>query len=232
MRRSLYLLPIAMILVLACNLITNGQSTEGIPPEIPPAIQVPTHPPEPNEEIEPFQPTELLTEIPLALPESCPSNDGKLVFASEIDPQGVGAVNFEIFIANSDGSEVNRLTNDDRWDGNPAWSPERCRIAFAENTDQQSNQDIYVMKADGSGLKRLTDDPSFDREPSWSPSGTEIVFMREQDSNRDIFIMAADGSAIRQLTDDPTQDEDPNGRRIVMRLISRRAGMAIGKSIS
>ncbi len=82
----------------------------------------------------------------------------------------------------------------------PAWSPERCRVAFS-GTTQDGNNDIYVISADGTQLTRLTSDPAKDMFPDWTPDGNQIVFtsFRWQDT-RNLFVMNADGSDVRQLT--------------------------------
>ena len=54
----------------------------------------------------------------------------------------------EIYVMNSDGSGVTRLTNDSAWDGMPSWSPDGARIAFVSYRD--GNGEIYVMNTDGS----------------------------------------------------------------------------------
>lgn len=137
----------------------------------------------------------------------CPQNSGKLLFSSELNPQG--PFNFDIYVANEDGSGITRLTEEPNWQGGPAWSPEHCRIAYAFSTDSKSKEDIYVMNADGSGSTRLTQETVEEREPDWSPDGSRIVYMSERDGNRNIYVMNSDGSDPRRLTDNPVQDEDP-----------------------
>ena len=68
---------------------------------------------------------------------------------------------------NADGSGQTRLTDNDRSDFEPAWSPDGAMIVFISTRD--GNREIYVMNADGTGLTRLTNDATFDYEPAWSP---------------------------------------------------------------
>lgn len=208
-RYSRFVILVPLTLVLACNLMTPGRSIEENTSEITPASLMPSQPAEPTVTVGLLQGTLIPSEPSPPPATTCPQNQGKLLFASEINPQGAAPVNFEIFVAGPDGSEISRLTDDDNWNGNPAWSPERCRIAFAATTDSQSSEDVYIMNSDGSGQIRLTNDPADEREPSWSSDGSQIVFMREHDGNRDIHSINADGSSLHQLTDHPAQDEDP-----------------------
>jgi Tol biopolymer transport system component len=104
----------------------------------------------------------------------------------------------------TDGSEQNRLTDDDRNDLLPSWSPDGTQIAFASDRDSDINIiEIFVMNAtDGSDVTRLTDNDAIDANPSWSPDGTQIAFASDrEDGNFEIFVMnATDGSEQTNLS--------------------------------
>ncbi len=102
---------------------------------------------------------------------------------------------------NPDGSQQVRLSGPDEINHRePAWSPERCRIAFT-SLSEPNNQDIYVMSADGTSIRQLTTDPARDMFPDWSPDGNQIVFVSYRAGGiRELFVMEADGSHQRQLT--------------------------------
>ena len=70
-----------------------------------------------------------------------------------------------IFVTNTDGTGVTRLTDDPAADGDPDWSADGEKIAFSTNRD--GNYEIYVMNADGSGRTNLTNDPADDTDPAW-----------------------------------------------------------------
>jgi WD40 repeat protein len=79
-------------------------------------------------------------------PESSP--DGKqIAFMSKRDG------NWEIYLVNTDGSGLHRLTEDVANDGLPAWSPDGHHIAFV--SDRDGSWAIWVMNPDGSGQRRL-----------------------------------------------------------------------------
>ena len=106
-----------------------------------------------------------------------------------------GTATSEIFTVVPGNDEV-RLTDDDEFDLDPAWSPDRTRIAYVHQEDEPRNPDVWVMDADGSGKQRLTAGPRDDELPQWSPDGTRIAWVktRGDDTIGQIFLMDADGS--------------------------------------
>ena len=62
------------------------------------------------------------------------------------------------------GSKQTRLTFNDSYDYEPAWSPRGARIAFVSNRDGGD-----IMNADGSIQIRLGFKDYVDYSPSWSP---------------------------------------------------------------
>ncbi len=74
---------------------------------------------------------------------------------------------WDIYVMDADGGNVQQLTDDPAGDRYPAWSPDGTRIAF--QSDRDGDEDIYVMDADGGNVRQLTDDPGEDYAPAWSP---------------------------------------------------------------
>lgn len=71
----------------------------------------------------------------------------------------------EIYVVNSGGGNLQRLTNNDANDGNAVWSPDGTRIAFV--SDRNGNQDIYLMDPDGRNQMSLTTSTDDEFAPSW-----------------------------------------------------------------
>jgi predicted Ser/Thr protein kinase len=63
--------------------------------------------------------------------------------------------NWEIYIADVDGGNLQRLTNNPANDGLPTWSPDGRYIAFV--TDRDGPWAVWLMRPDGSGKRRLFD---------------------------------------------------------------------------
>jgi Tol biopolymer transport system component len=90
------------------------------------------------------------------------SPDGsKIAFTSDRDG------NLEIYVMNSNGGNIRRLTDNPAKDEYPTWSPDGQWIAF--HSDRDDDFEIYIMRPDGSDLRQLTDNDDNDMEPSWSP---------------------------------------------------------------
>jgi len=63
--------------------------------------------------------------------------------------------NWEIYSINTDGSDLQRLTDNGVNDGLPAFSPNGQFIAFV--SDEEGKWAIWAMNADGSGRRKLFD---------------------------------------------------------------------------
>jgi TolB protein len=148
-----------------------------------------------------------------------------------------GIFAYDIFVANADGSGLQRLTHHDGYDAEATISPDGSRIVFT--SDRDGDLEIYSMAVDGSDVTRLTHEEGYDGGAFYSPDGTQIVYrayhptdpaelaayrdlLRQrliQPSRVEIFIMDADGSNKRQLTDNGAANFapffHPEGRRII-----------------
>ena len=116
--------------------------------------------------------------------------------------------NSEIFVVNSNGTGVRRLTMHPANDAEPAWSPDGTRIAF--RSDRDGADEIYVMNADGSNPERLTHTGGRNVRPAWSPDGTKIAFTSYRDGNGEVYVMNADGSGLVNITNHAADDEHPS----------------------
>lgn len=100
----------------------------------------------------------------------------------------------EVFLMDSTGSNPVRLTNNERNDRSPAYSPVGEWIAWAPSSE------IWIMRADGTQQQKLVDRG---REPAWGPNSERIVFSRPaSDSDYTaLWTIRRDGSNLRQITD-------------------------------
>lgn len=139
----------------------------------------------------------------------------------------------EIYVMNSDGTEIKRLTLSPGLDETPVWSPDGKQIMFVSN--RTGNNDVYIMDASGENLKNLTQHPSNDGHPHFLPDGKGFVFgstraMPEStwsgdqwtnETNHEIYEMLLDGTGLKRITDfsgwDTFPDVSPDGSKVAFR---------------
>lgn len=174
-----------------------------------------------------FRPTNTSTPTANALPNAGPTalggTFGQIAFAS--DRTGLP----QIYIVNTDGTDLHPITNMSEGACQPAWSPDgsllvfvspcRARAEFYE--DFYSSSSLYAVKPDGTELRSLTVIPGSDFDPAWSPDGERIAFASERDGQKEIYVLTVDSGAVVRLTNSPLGVENtqpswsPDGKQIV-----------------
>ena len=143
----------------------------------------------------------------------CFSADGKkLAFSTTKDDS-----NTEIYIANSNGKNVRRLTIHRAIDTNPSWSPTNRELVFT--SDRGGNPQIYIMDAEGSNTRRRSFGGTHHDNPSWSPRGDRIAYVSRVEAVFDIYVLDLRTDQIIKLTEGYSRNEtpkwSPDGRHII-----------------
>ena len=136
-------------------------------------------------------------------PAWAPSQD-KIAFAW--DESG----NYELYVANVDGSGLVRLTNTPENELRPAWSPDGSQLVYDRDvTDTTLKRDLFIMNADGSGVRQLPTGGKYNFHATWSPDGRWIAFVSQRDGNEEIYVTRPDGSDLMRLTSAGGGDGSP-----------------------
>lgn len=144
---------------------------------------------------------------------------------------------FDIFVADTLGNVVQRLTDTPGYDAEATISPRGDRIVFTSERD--GDLDLYSMALDGSDVRRLTNRLGYDGGAFFSSDGSRIVWRADypetpaaiadyrsllaqhliRPTTLELWVANADGSDARQITHLGAASFapffDPSGKRIV-----------------
>jgi Tol biopolymer transport system component/DNA-binding winged helix-turn-helix (wHTH) protein len=119
------------------------------------------------------------------------SPDGKRLAFSSVR-SGV----LEVWLANTDGSGVRRVTTSGGV--TPKWSPDGTRIVFVSSTS--GHQDVYVLEPDSGAKVRITSEKPRNILPSWSRDCKYVYFSSNRSGKWQIFKAPATGGPAVQIT--------------------------------
>jgi Tol biopolymer transport system component len=125
---------------------------------------------------------------------------------------------YDIYIANADGTKIKPLTTTKGYDAEATVSPNGKKIIFTSERD--GDLELYSMNINGKNIKRLTNEIGYDGGAFFSPDSKMIVYrashpQTESDIKRykdllaqhlivpttfEVWVMNADGSNKRQVT--------------------------------
>ena len=80
----------------------------------------------------------------------------------------------DLWVANENGTDTRRLTDNKARDIYPRFSPDGSSIAFSSNRD--GNYDVFVIPTAGGKPKQLTFHSADDNVVGWNPDGKHVIF--------------------------------------------------------
>ncbi len=126
---------------------------------------------------------------------------GRVFFTSTRDG------NSEIYSANTDGTDVRRITRHPAIDVSPTCGP-GGRIAFVST--RHGSPQIFVMNGNGSGVRRVTFRGSHNQTPSWCTNGRDpLIAFTGRSGGMDVFTVNIATQEYTRLTQGQGTNKDP-----------------------
>ncbi|MEP7289015.1 MAG: protein kinase [Chloroflexota bacterium] len=135
-------------------------------------------------------------------PSDSPASNGQIALVSSDSSGKIG-----IFVVNSNGTSMHRVSDSIGGDYSPVWSPDHQYIAFSSTRDGKAN--LYAMTAEGKNVHRITNDASNELMPTWSPDGKNLAFVSDRDGNPEIYTVSVTGQDMHRLTTNKTKEFAP-----------------------
>ncbi len=120
----------------------------------------------------------------------------------------------EIWICDSDGTNLVQVTSLKKRSGSPRWSPDGQQIAF--DLYEEGKGDVYAISLDGGLPRPIVTGDSDDHLPSWSADGKWIYFTSNRTRGDQVWKVPAQGGEAVQVTRQGgvLPCESPDGRYV------------------
>ena len=108
----------------------------------------------------------------------------------------------DIYVMDSDGSNVVQVTNSDELEETVDWSTDGEKIIYHRSSDDYKYQGIFTINKDGTGEQLIIDSDLEFQNPTWSPNGNKIAMIGSLEDPyhyQEIYIMNSDGSNVQKV---------------------------------
>lgn len=110
---------------------------------------------------------------------SRPSTPEEIIKYKDLLSRGlVEPTNMEIYVCNTDGSDLKQVTKLGKANWAPYFHPDGKRIVFSSNHKSVKGYDfqLFMINEDGSGIEQITSQSVFNAFPMFSHNGKKLVF--------------------------------------------------------
>lgn len=133
----------------------------------------------------------------------------------------------ELYLCDSDGANLQQLTQDKSISLFPRWSPDNRRLVYTSYV--QRYPDLLLIELATGARRKLASFPGLNTGGAFSPDGTQAAMILSRDGNPELYVMTLAGRRLTRLTHTPNAAEaspswSPDGRRIVF--VSDAAGVS------
>ncbi len=118
----------------------------------------------------------------------------KIAFKSQ--PSGYGAG--EIYVADFDGANAQRITTDNAIVAKPAWMPGRLALYYTSYA--LDNPDIFYHSLTTGQRRKIAAYSGLNTSAAVSPDGAKIAMVLSKSGSANIWVCGADGTNVKQLT--------------------------------
>ncbi|MEM8677828.1 MAG: M28 family peptidase [Planctomycetota bacterium] len=103
----------------------------------------------------------------------------------------------DIYIMDTDGNNVRRLTEVDGYDGGPFFSPDGRKICWRRFSENGALAEIWTMNIDGTNQQQVTRLGAMSWAPYFHPSGDYLIFATNKHGfgNFELYLVSADGKS-------------------------------------
>jgi len=124
----------------------------------------------------------------------------------------------DIYVCDSDGGNMIRLTRNESPCLSPSWGPDGKTVVHT--SFHGGFPDIYKIDLNINKMTKLAGFPGLNSGADISPNGKEVCLTLSKDGNPDIYIMSMRGGRLKRLTSTPHAAEaspswSPDGRELV-----------------
>jgi TolB protein len=138
---------------------------------------------------------------------------GQTKIAFKVQPGGIGPG--EIYVADFDGYDAQRITSDGAIVAKPAWVPRELAVYYTSYAP--GNPDIYYHNLTTGQRRIIAAYSGLNTSAAVSPDGSRVAMVLSKSGSANIWVCGADGSGLRRVTtgvEDSSPAWSPDGRWI------------------